>query len=288
MGQHPSVLVTGAGGQVGRALARLLPAARLATRDELDITNATALGHVLDGALAGIDTVVHLAAYTDVDGCETDSARAYSVNGEGTRLVAEAAAAAGARVIYLSTDYVFDGTKVGEYDEDDEPNPLSVYGATKLIGEDAVLESPDNLVVRTSWVFGEGRNFVRTIVGAGRGRDRLRVVDDQRGRPTPAIDLAAALEFLLRERVSGIVHVAGDGAACTWAELAELSIAGAGLGATVERIDSATYAALTDKVVAPRPPDSTLSLERARQLGVPLRDWRPSLSEYLSEYLGGQ
>jgi dTDP-4-dehydrorhamnose reductase len=158
--------VTGAGGQVGTELARLVPTARLHLKDEVDVTDES----VVRRALGGAEVVVHLAAFTDVDMCEVEAERAFEVNARGTENVARAAVANGARVVYLSTDYVFDGKKDGEYFEDDPPRPLNVYGRSKLAGERAVLEAAANLVVRTSWVYGRGRNFVATILGAARDR----------------------------------------------------------------------------------------------------------------------
>ena len=174
--------MTGAGGQVGLALRAHLPEAAFLARAELDVTDRAAVAEAVGAA----DVVVHTAAMTDVDGCEHDPERAEAVNAGG----AENVAAAGARVIHLSTDYVFSGTRRGEYAEDDPTGPLGAYGRSKLAGERAVLARPGNLVVRTSWVYGEGRNFIRSILGAERAGKALRVVDDQRGRPTWAGDLA--------------------------------------------------------------------------------------------------
>jgi len=257
--------VTGANGQVGRALRAELPGARFLTRRELDVTDDVAVSRLLGSA----DLVVNCAAMTDVDGCELDPDAAASVNARGAANVAAAAR----RVIQLSTDYVFDGSGTREWTEDDSPDPRSVYGATKLEGERAVLAAGLNLVVRTSWVFGDGRNFVRSIGEADRRRVTLRVVDDQRGRPTWAGDLARALAYLARREDRGVLNVAGDGRPCTWADLAELVV-----GHPVQRISSAEWEA-----PAPRPRNSVLSLARARGLGVPLGDWRASLRTYLEE-----
>ena len=164
VGSDPVVLVTGAGGQVGRSLRQELPAARFLTRQDLDVTDGAAVRSLLKGT----DVVVHLAAMTNVDRCEAEPDAAERVNGWGTGVVVDAAAASGARVVYLSTDYVFDGRKRGEYIEDDAPAPVNVYGRSKLAGEERVRAREENLIVRTSWVFGDGRNFVRTIVDAAR------------------------------------------------------------------------------------------------------------------------
>ena len=203
------------------------------------------------------------------------------VNAVGTRNVASAARAAGARVIYVSTDYVFDGRKAGDYDENDPVRPVNHYGRSKLDGEHHVNDLGPNLIVRTSWVYGEGRNFVRSILGAIEREWPMRVVDDQRGRPTAALDVARALVHLMRQRVTGIVHVAGDGPPCTWADLADHVLASAGAHARVERIDSRAYQESAGKLVAPRPANSALSLDRARGLGVPLPDWRGAVASYV-------
>ena len=263
MGSDPRVLVTGAGGQVGRALRRFLPGAVFLDRAALDVRDAGAVR----AAFGPGDVVVHAAAMTDVDGCERDEPAAFAANADAARHVAET----GARVIQLSTDYVFAGDSDAPYAESDPTGPISVYGRSKLAGERAVLAQPDNLVVRTSWVYGDGRNFFRAILAAERAGRRLRVVDDQRGRPTAADDLARALAYLVALDVSGIVHVTGAGEPCTWADLAEIAV-----GHPVERITTAEFGA-----PAPRPRSSVLALDRARALGVPLADWADSVRRYL-------
>ena len=277
MGPDRGIVVTGAGGQVGKALAERLIHARFLSHLDLDVTDEDAVRQAVGAA----SIVVHLAAMTNVDECERHPDRAFAVNSEGTRHAVQAAEDAGARVIFVSTDYVFDGERAGEYSEDDLPAPLGAYGRSKLEGERFVAKEPGNLIVRTSWVFGEGRNFVRTIVAAARRGGPLKVVDDQTGRPTWAEDLADALVFLVEAGISGVLHVTGDGQPSTWADVAEFAVGAAGLAASVERIDTATYRRSADRVIAPRPRNSTLSLERARRLGVPLRDWRTSVRRYV-------
>jgi len=276
MAGPPVVLVTGGDGQVGRALRPLLPSARYATREELDVTDQ---GRAND-AIADVDMVVHLAAMTDVDRCEREPRLAEEVNGTGSRNVAAAARSAGARVIGVSSDYVFDGTATGEYSEADQPRPLSVYGRTKLAGEQALLEASENTVIRTSWVYGDGRNFIRTILRAAAAGRALAVVDDQLGRPTAADDLARAIVHLLSIEPPRLVHVTGDGPPTSWAGVAELSLAAAGLAVPVEHVSTIEYGRRMDSTLAPRPANSLLSLDRARGLGVPLSDWRTSVSAY--------
>jgi dTDP-4-dehydrorhamnose reductase len=254
------VLITGAGGQLGTALAEVFPEADALTRAEWDVTRPrTGLG--TDWYL-----VLHAAAWTDVDGAEADSEGAARVNVEGTRNVV----ALGAPVVYFSTDYVFDGLKAGPYVELDEPKPLSVYGRTKLEGEHEVR---DGWIVRSSWLFGwTGRNFVRTMLELGAKQDEVAVVDDQRGSPTFVGHLAGATKDVL-ELPHGTYHVAAGGE-CTWAEFAEAIFEEAGLDCRVRRITTAELGR-----PAPRPANSVLRSER----GAPtLPHWRAGLRACLS------
>lgn len=276
MARHPQVLITGAGGQVGNALRFLLPDARFATRSDVDVTDTARL----QDAAHGTDVIVHLAANTHVDWCEQHADEARYVNSGGTHNVVVTARDIGARVIYVSTDFVFAGDRDGEYSEADETRPLNVYGSTKLEGEGHLDPEQGDLTVRSSWIFGEGHNFVRTILRLAREAP-LRVLDDQRGRPTAAADLARALVFLVDNEVSGTIHVAGDGEPATWADLAEAVVQAGGTDAPVTRIDTATYVAEAGRPIAPRPPNSSLALDKARQLQVPLLDWRTSVANYV-------
>jgi dTDP-4-dehydrorhamnose 3,5-epimerase len=271
----PRILITGAGGQIGRALRPLLPDARFAAHEDLDVTDGSAVA----SAARGHDVIVHLAALTNVDACEVERDRAQRVNAGGTDNVAAAARATDARIVYVSTDFVFSGESTNEYREDDPVGPINVYGDTKLQGE-RHLDPDVDLIVRTSWVFGEGHNFIRTILAASE-RGTVSVVDDQRGRPTAAAAVAGGVVYLVRKGASGIVHVAGDGPPCTWADLAELSLSLTGSGHGVERISTAAYVASAARVIAPRPPNSVLALDKARSLDVPLLDWRSSVEDYL-------
>ena len=268
--------MTGGDGQVGRALRPLLPTARYATRDELDVTDQARA----NDAIAGVDVVVHLAAMTDVDRCEREPRLAEEVNGAGSRNVAAAARAAGARVIGVSTDYVFDGTAPGEYTEADQPRPLSVYGRTKLAGELALLEAGDNTVIRTSWVYGDGRNFIRTILRAAASGRALAVVDDQVGRPTAADDVARAIVHMLSidrrgwctSPVTARPRPGRGWPSSRWRR--------PGWTVPVEHVSTMEYGRRMDSAPAQRPSNSMLSLDRARGLGVPLSDWRTSVSAY--------
>jgi dTDP-4-dehydrorhamnose reductase len=218
-----------------------------------------------------VDLILHTGAWTDVDGAEADPEGAYLSNVAGTRNVVSS----GLPVVYYSTDYVFDGTKGSPYLESDEPNPLSVYGRTKLAGE---REVRDGWIVRSSWLFGAtGHNFVRTMLRLGGERDEVSVVDDQRGSPTYVGHLAAATRELV-ELPYGLYHVAADGD-CTWADLAEAIFEEAGLDCRVRRISTSDWGA-----PAPRPAYSVL---RSEKPGTPrLPHWRDGLRECLARVAG--
>lgn len=226
---------------------------------------------------------MHLAAWTDVDGCENDPELARAVNVGGTRSVVNAARGKGARVIYLSTDYVFDGRNDRPYREDHAPNPLSVYGETKLAGEELVATLDGSLIVRSSWIFGDGRNFVATVLNAAQAGKDLRVVDDQRGVPTPAAAVADAIAFASERELQGMLHVAGDGPVVSWAEFAASALESAGISARLQPISTAEYVAGARRTIAPRPPFSALDISKARSVGVPLLDWRIGLQTYIGE-----
>lgn len=227
------------------------------------------------------EVVVHAAAWTRVDAAESDPEAVRAVNVEGTRAVADAVGKIGALMVYLSTDYVFSGEQSAPYREDDETRPGSVYGQTKLQGEAAVGVLGHHLIVRTSWVFGEGVNFVRSILGAAPAGEELSVVADQRGRPTYAADLARGLLRLIEARARGTYHLAGGGAAATWADLAEAALAGAGFSTRVRRISTAEYTAGLPGLVAARPANSVLDCSKAASLGISLRPWRKAVAKYV-------
>jgi dTDP-4-dehydrorhamnose reductase len=273
------VLITGAGGQLGRALVAAFAGDDVAAcdRSALDVGDRDRVLQVV-GAVAP-DAVVHAAAWTDVDGCEGDPDRAFRVNALGTRHVVEAARLVGARVCYVSTDYVFDGRAGRPYTEWDPPNPRSVYGRSKLGGEAEV--GPGDTVVRTSWLCGrEGRNFVKTVLGRARAGGELRVVDDQHGSPTFADDLAAAVRGLVVGRRPGLFHVTNQGVV-SWYGLAREVVAAAGLDPSV--VQPITTAELDPPRPAPRPPFSVLDNAALRLSGLPLLpDWRESLARLVA------
>jgi dTDP-4-dehydrorhamnose reductase len=274
------ILVTGAGGQVGSEVAAHLPHHEVMAVDRAGCDLADR--HSVEQAVAAAApaAVVNCAAWTDVDGCEADPGRAVLVNALGVRHLAAACARAGAHLVHVSTDYVFSGEKDGPYDEWDEPSPRSAYGRSKLGGEREVARHAGSWsIARTSWVFGRrGRNFVDTIVGRARDGAPLRVVDDQRGCPTYAPDLAGALARLAVGRMPGIYHVTNAGA-CTWHDLAAAAVELAGLDPAV--VGTMTTAELGRP--APRPANSVLSGAAWAAAGLPpLRAWRDALAERMA------
>jgi dTDP-4-dehydrorhamnose reductase len=277
------VAVTGAEGQLGRALVSLLgpQAAWAAGRDELDVRDPTAVARVLDSVRP--DVVINAAAFNDVDGAEVDPAPAMAVNAVGAGYLARACRKRDALLVHLSSDYVFDGAKCEPYREDDCPRPLNAYGVSKLAGCLLVAAAGGpHLIVRTSGVFGSGGNrvkggsFVERILARARGGQPLRVVNDQVFSPTYAPDLAAALVGLVERDVHGLVHVTNSGS-CSWHELAVAALEIAGVRAWVGAIRSVDLGA-----PARRPPYSVLANDRAQAVGLaPLRPWRDAVAECL-------
>ena len=274
------VLITGANGILGRAVAERLGKAHslfLWGRGEAELTDQARVRAAAQGI--EFDAIVHAAAMTNVDGCESDPESAMAVNRDGTRIVAELARERGATIVYVSTDYVFDGTKGAPYLEEDLPHPINVYGKSKLAGEEAALASGAKcLVTRTSWLFGHGgKNFVDTIATRLERGEGLEVVDDQRGSPTYARDLAHGIELLLRRGSLGTVHVTNSGQT-TWHGFA-VEI-GRYLGATAP-IRPTTTARFPRP--AARPAYSVLSGARYRALtGESLPPWEEAVHHYLA------
>jgi dTDP-4-dehydrorhamnose reductase len=252
------LVVVGAGGMLGQEI----DADAAFTRAQLDVTDREAVRH----AITADDLVLNCAAWTDVDGAEEHEEEALRVNRDGARNVAEAAGT----VLYVSSDYVFDGTKGEPYLPSDPVNPLSAYGRTKLEGERATAEAnPRHWIVRSSWLFGTGgKNFVDTILRLAAERDTLRVVDDQVGKPTFTGHLAPALLDLARGEDYGIHHIAGGGQ-CSWFEFAREIVDRAGVDCRVEPCSSEDMPR-----PAPRPAYSVLG-------GRELAPWQDGLDAYL-------
>lgn len=295
----PRVLVTGAGGQLGsdlvaafrgdvplggRRRALLGPEGSGAGVDVVGATHAELpverRAEVLEAVRAlqpGV--IVHAAAWTAVDACEADPDSAYQVNAMGTRHVAEAASAVGAHLVYVSTDYVFDGTATRPYVEWDAPGPISVYGASKLGGEREC--PPEATVVRTSWVCGAaGSNMVRTVLRLVDAGSPLRFVDDQHGAPTFTADLAAAIVTLALDRRPGVHHVTNQGET-TWFELVRAVLEAAGADPGV--VEPIATAELDPPRPARRPAYAVLDNAALRLGGLPLLpDWRDGLSRLVA------
>jgi dTDP-4-dehydrorhamnose reductase len=274
------LLVLGSGGMLGRAVAR--DAARLGHdvvalgHADLDVTDADHVARIV--AAVGPRAVVNCTGFTDVDGAESAEARALHVNGDGAGHVARAAAETGARVVHVSTDYVFDGGKREPWLESDPVAPLQAYGRTKLAGERAVAESgAEHAIVRTSWLFGAGGpNFVETMLRLGAERDEVTVVTDQRGGPTWTGHLAPALvEIAERRGDVGVFHATGAGE-CSWYEFAVEILHRAGLRCRAVPTTSERFAR-----PAPRPAYSVLGTEREPAVVVP--PWTDGLAAYLAE-----
>jgi dTDP-4-dehydrorhamnose reductase len=274
------LLVTGAAGMLGHDV---IAAAERAGHDviplsraQLDVRDRAAVRAAV--ASARPDVVVNCAAWTDVDGAEAEEEAATAINGAGAGNVGAAAADAGAFLVHVSTDYVFDGTSGAPYVESSPTCPLNAYGRSKLAGEAAVAAAAAgrHAIVRTSWLFGRaGRNFVATMLGLARERDALTVVDDQVGCPTFTGHLAAALVEVAERRLDGVRHVAGGGA-CSWHDLAAAAFAATG---TVIALERGTTAALARP--APRPAYSVLRSERPDTPVLP--PWEDGLHAYLEQ-----
>jgi dTDP-4-dehydrorhamnose reductase len=283
-----SLLIIGHDGQLARALGETLPDAPRLGRAELDIADAEAVARVV--AAQRPDIVINAAAFTDVDGAEDAADAAFAVNRDGPAALARACASAGATLVHVSTDYVFDGSGARAWREDDPTGPLNVYGASKLAGEEAALAAnPRTLVLRTSWVYSPwGRNFVTTMLRLA-DRDRLTVVDDQIGSPTSALSLARAIRDILPRFVSagseapvwGIRHYAGAGST-SWAGFAREIFARA-QGRLVEAVPEVAPIRSADYPTrARRPLNSRLDCAAfTRDFGIATEPWDQALAEVL-------
>src|SRR5271167_2619119 len=272
-------MIIGATGLLGKVLMREWggdEVVGLGSKD-VDIRDAGKVREVVNKIRP--ECIVLAAAYTDVDGCEAHSDQAFAVNRDGPVHVAEAAKRIGARLLFLSSDYVFDGKNTSPYETGDARNPQSVYGRSKAEAEVRLLEVlPECCIARTSWLFGTGgKCFPDTILKLAASRPVLDVVDDQRGCPTYAADLARAIVQLCRKDAGGIVHVtnAGD---CSWFEFAQEIVSGAGLATAVRPVSSQQMAR-----PAPRPAFSVLSPKSLRNSGIVSPTWQDALQRYLQE-----
>ena len=273
------VMILGASGLLGKALMLERGEDQVLgfnSRD-VDIRHAAKVKSVVEKARP--DWIVLAAAYTDVDGCEAHPEKAFAVNRDGAVNVAEAAKATRAKLLFLSSDYVFDGKKTSPYESDDVRNPRSVYGRSKAEGEVRLIEiMPECCIVRTSWLFGVGgKCFPDTILKLASARPTLDVVDDQRGCPTYSVDLARAIIELCRTGAKGIVHATNTND-CTWFEFAREIVKASGLATEVRPVSSAQMAR-----PAPRPSYSVLSAKSLHEWGITTPTWQDALLRYLKE-----
>lgn len=270
------ILVVGANGMLGRDLMpQLGERGRGVDIGDMDITSLESVERVLTAVRPSV--VVNCAAYTDVDGCESNQETAMQVNGEGVAHLAMATRMIGARLVQVSTDYIFDGCKGTPYLEDDAPNPLGVYGESKLAGEMNAAVNPDHLIVRTQWLYGlHGKNFVETMLRLGAERGEVSVVDDQIGSPTWTVNLAHAILALIEKGCRGVYHAANEGY-CSWNDFARAIFQEAGMAVTVT-------AMTTEQLNRParRPLYSTLDCSKLlRDGGYRPQPWRDALRSYL-------
>jgi dTDP-4-dehydrorhamnose reductase len=260
---YQKTILFGAHGMLGHALQEVFPHAQFIGHRTVDITDEDALMKLMKRERPAI--VINAAAYTDVDGCEDDSKYAFAVNGNGPGYIANACNEFDSILVHFSTDYIFDGTKT-EYHEDDCPNPINIYGKSKLLGEVSVAKNLENYrIIRTSWLYGShGKNFVDTILSLSRQMPVVRVVNDQVGKPTYTFDLARKVPEII-SRNPGIYHITNDGQ-CSWYEFASAFIPNASPCSTEEFPRKAK-----------RPAHSVLANSKTS----PLRHWKKALKEYI-------
>jgi len=273
------ITILGASGLLGRALRQRWTGDQVSgfSSKDADIRDVQQVDALLERSKP--EWIVLAAAYTDVDGCEANPELASAVNFRGAVNVAEAARRANAKLLFLSTDYVFDGAKPSAYEIEDARNPINVYGGSKAGAEAGILQVlPNACIVRTSWLFGVGgKCFPDSILPAASTRPHIEVVTDQRGCPTYTIDLAETIIQLCRRGAAGIVHVTNSGA-CSWFEFAQEIVRAAGLTTSVLPTSS-------DKFLRParRPANSVLSPASLSGYGLRMPDWRDALRRYLNE-----
>lgn len=273
------ITVFGGSGLLGQALVQELKEEQLTapSSKDADLRNAAEVQRAVRAARP--EWIILCAAYTDVDGCESNRELAFSVNRDGAVNVARAARDNGSRLIFLSTDYVFDGSKQSLYEINDARNPINAYGETKAQAEERLLEiMPEVVIVRTSWLFGHGgKCFPATILKLAASRPEISVVNDQRGSPTLTSDLARALHALCNKDARGIVHVTNSGD-CTWFEFAKEIVEVSGLRTYVKPVSTAQFPR-----PARRPAYSVLSPATRIAYGIEMPTWQDAMRRYLAE-----
>ena len=283
------ILLTGCNGQLGRAIQKEYgDTVEFLRTDFIDAEGITRLDisdidQVMNFARAEKpDAIINCAAFTNVDGCETNEDAAFKANAIGPRNLAIASRETGAKLIHVSTDYVFEGNGTRPYVESDTPNPVSAYGRTELAGEQFVRDFADRyFILRTAWLYGDGKNFVKTMLGAAQSRDEVSVVCDQKGSPTSAVELAKMIHFLEPTENYGIFHATCEGDT-NWAEFTEEIYRKAGLSTKVNHLTSEEYAAM-NPAAANRPKYSILE-NRMLKLTTDkfmMADWHDALDYYL-------
>ena len=280
-------LITGYNGQLGYDIVRELEKRGikdyLATdRDNMDITNRCQVMEVVKEYKP--DVIFHCAAWTAVDKAEDEKELCEKVNVVGTKNMTDASLEVGAKIIYMSTDYVFDGKKEGIYEPDDQVNPQSVYGDTKYRGEEEIRRNPKHFITRISWVFGiNGKNFIRTMLNLSEKLDSLNVVDDQIGSPTYTVDLAKLLVDMAQSENYGTYHATNEGY-CSWAEFAEYIFQTNEKTTKINHVTTEEYLELTGTKQAYRPRNSKMSKEKLLENGFEkLPTWQDAVNRYSEE-----
>ncbi len=276
-----NVFITGANGQLGKALKKQYPDAQSADINELDITDPSSVANY---DWSNIDVILNAAAYTNVDGAETQEGRtaAWKVNAQALSYLSTAARTHDICLVHISSDYVFDGTQ-NPHTEDEPFSPLSVYGASKAAGDILVSELPKHYVIRTSWVIGDGNNFVRTMLSLGAKGINPNVVSDQIGRLTFTSELVRAIDHLLTNNCQfGTYNVSNSGEPKSWADITRTIFTKAELSNTVTDVTTEEYYKDKDSI-APRPLSSTLDLKKLQATGFASTDWVNDLSEYIEK-----
>ena len=278
------IFIVGANGQLGKALKNQYPNAQSADIDEMDITNADSVANY---DWSSIDYILNAAAYTNVDGAETNDGRvaAWNVNASAVSNLAKACQKNHMTLVHISTDYVFDGTKA-PHTEDENYSPLGVYAQTKAAGDLVVSTLDQFYILRTSWVIGDGPNFVRTMLGVGQQVIEPTVVVDQIGRLTFTSELVRAIDYLLTSKSEyGIYNLSNDGEPASWADITREIFKLANFNLKVTDTTTEEYFASKPNV-APRPLKSELALDKIKATGFKPKDWRNDLTEYIKKELG--
>lgn len=284
------ILMTGANGMLAQAVKRAFSGNEMILTDakELDITDEAAVLAAAEEMRP--ELIINCAAFTNVDGAETAGEIVQKVNADGPGNLAKAAKEIGATLVHISTDYVFGGEKGRdengvEFDEDDEKAPETVYGKTKLAGEQAIEENCEKYYIfRTAWLYGKGgKNFVDTMISVAEGRDEVTVVDDQHGSPTYAEDLADVIKQAVEKEIPhGVYHATNEGFT-TWADFTREIYRQAGIKCEVKGVSTEEYEKNAGKTVAPRPRNSKMSKAKLKAAGIEIEKWEEALAKYLSE-----